>query len=64
MSGLAVDGFVHVENADASSFQLCVLLPPGAAGERLNPPEVFDAAFAASLTGDFGWFVSWVGVES
>lgn len=63
LSGLTVDGFVHVANADASSFDVCVVLPPGPASGGFNPPEVFTAAFLDRLAGDFGWSVSWVGVE-
>lgn len=65
---LVVDGYPHVEQAAAGSFDLCVSLPRGytvgAAGwAELNPDGVFDPAYLAVLEQQLRWHVTWMGVE-
>jgi hypothetical protein len=59
----AVDGFVDVTDASAASFDVRVLLPRGAAGALLNPPEVFNSSFLERLRTELGWHVTWIGIE-
>jgi hypothetical protein len=66
---LVVDGYPHVENAAAGSFDLCVTLPrgytEGAGGwTELNPDGVFDPAYLVDLEQRLGWHVVWMGVEA
>jgi hypothetical protein len=60
----AVDGFADVTGASASSFEVRVLLPRGAAGAALNPPEVFNASFLDRLGSELDWYVTWIGIET
>lgn len=58
----ALDGFVHVENATATSFDAVVALP-SAANDMLNPPEVLEASFLDRFRDELSWTVGWVGIE-
>ena len=62
-SDAAGDGFVHIENAGPTSFDLCVALPPGSGAGGLNPPEVFLSSFLDRLATELEWYVTWIGVE-
>ena len=69
--GTAIDGYAHVANANASSFDVVVPLIGGQlvtsyGGETvaLNPPGTFDAELLSNLRDDMGWHVAWIGVET
>jgi hypothetical protein len=55
------DGPVTVTGPGVTSFEVRVDLPRFGA---LNPDFVRDSAFPELLTGDLGWYVSWIGVEA
>jgi hypothetical protein len=69
------DGIAHVANPSATSFELRVVLPSGAADQAwlvagadertlLNPVQLIDSSLPDLLTGELGWHVVWIGVES
>jgi hypothetical protein len=63
-----IDGYPHVENPGARSFDLCVVLPTGyttAAGRwfALNQ-AVVDASAMTHLERDLRWHVVWMGIEA
>ena len=65
---LVIDGYAHVENATAGSFDLCVVLPDGytvgADGALpLNPGAVLDPGYLDHVRFELGWHVVWMGVE-
>lgn len=62
-----VDGYTHIAQGTASSFELRMILPVGVITESaiLNPAEVLTAKFIGDLQdpAKLGWHVVWMGIE-
>jgi len=59
----ALLAFPEVAMADATTFELRVLMPEST-DPAFNPPGMYDPDFAERVRDELQWCVSWIGVES